>query len=50
MAKEQKKTGSKGKVQGLKVRVKKQTIKDLEPRAGRDVKGGTGSFQYRRPK
>ncbi len=51
MAKEQRKSGGKGKESARKLRVKKQAIKDLEPRTGKDVKGGLFDvYASRRPK
>ena len=40
MAKQAKKAGGKGKGKARKLGVKKQAIRDLEPRPGRDVVGG----------
>ena len=50
MAKEQKKSGGKGKARGRKLGVKKQTVRDLEPLEGdvRRVKGGMRSSWIRK--
>lgn len=41
MAKQNEKSGAKGKAREKKLSVKKQPIKDLDASKGKDVKGGT---------
>jgi hypothetical protein len=50
MAKQQKKAGGKAKDKARKLALKKRTIRELEPRAGRDVTGGATVDYYRHKK